>query len=69
MWEMWEGKAKMMNLTWDTPKMRYQSGHWGRTWVPPEAKIDSSIQTHFLRVWKMFMKENNGVIACSDMRF
>ena len=49
---MWEGKAKMRNLTWDTLKKG----------IRQQAKIESSIQTFFLSVWKMFMRENNGVI-------
>lgn len=40
MWEMWEGKVKMMNLIWDISKMRYQLGYWGRIWVLFEVKID-----------------------------
>lgn len=32
-----------------------------------EANTDSSIQTHFLRAQKMFIKENNGVISYSDV--
>lgn len=40
-WEMWEGKAKMMY----SPKMRYLAGHSGAAQVPSEANSDPSIQT------------------------